>query len=121
MKSLKPSPLSNSGDCNLGTRWQFLELGGDYDATYINLYSIPLAFNQGSAAFGNATPAQLAKLELDLGNLSGGKAVYPVGSQGKPSFIRAVGPANANGATDLLLRPRQIDFRRVLHQHDQRL
>ncbi|HSY87042.1 MAG TPA: hypothetical protein VLA85_10750, partial [Verrucomicrobiae bacterium] len=98
-----PSPLSNSGDCNLGTHWQFLELGGDYDATYINLYSIPLAFNQGSAAYGNATPAQLSNLELALGNLSGGKSVYPVGSQGKPSFIRAIGPANANGATDQLL------------------
>jgi hypothetical protein len=36
-----PSPLSNSGDCNLGTHWQFLELGGDYDATYINLIRSP--------------------------------------------------------------------------------
>ena len=98
-----PSPLSNSGDCNLGTRWQFLELGGDYDATFINLFSVPLAFNQGSAAYGNATAAQLNNLELALGNLSGGKAVYPVGSQGKPTFIRAIGPANANGATDPLL------------------
>ena len=98
-----PSPLSNAADCNLNTRWQFLELGGDYDATYINLYSIPLAFNQGSTAYGNATPARLSSLELALGNLSGGKAVYPLGSQGKPSFVRAIGPANANGATDSLL------------------
>jgi len=98
-----PSPISTSGDCNLATHWQFLELGGDYDATYINLYSIPLAFNQGSAAYGNATPAQLSNLELALANLSGGKAVYPVGSQGKPSFIRVIGPANAKGATDPLL------------------
>jgi hypothetical protein len=98
-----PSPLSNSADCNLGTRWQFLELGGDYDATFINLFSVPLAFNQGSAAYGNATAAQLNNLELALGNLSGGKAVYPVGSQGKPGFIRAIGPANANGASDPLL------------------
>lgn len=97
--------LTSTTDCNIGTRWQFIEVGGDYDVTYINVYSIPLSINQGSTSQGNATTAQLQALEKALGGLSGGKAVYPANSQGTSKFIRDIGPANANGSADPLLTP----------------
>ena len=52
----------STSDCNLVTRWQPLELGGDYDVTYINLFSLALAFNQGSVSYGNTTPKQFQDL-----------------------------------------------------------
>lgn len=98
-----PSLRTGSGDCNLGTLWQFIELGGDYDVTYINLFSIPLAINQGSVSKGNLTSAQVTALATKLAAVSGNKAVYPAGSLGTPSFVRIVSPANATGAGDPLL------------------
>ena len=99
----QPSPLPASNDCNLGTRWQFAELGGDYDITYINLFSIALALNQGSQSHGAATAAQINGLMTALGKLGGGKTVYPPGSIGTSSFARVIGPPNANGPSDPLL------------------
>jgi hypothetical protein len=98
----QPSPLPLSDDCNLGTRWQFAELGGDYDVTYINLFSVPLAINQGSQSNGVASGSQFAALATTLGNLGGKNAVYPAGATGA-NIIRVIGPANANGPTDPLL------------------
>lgn len=98
-----PSLRTNSGDCNLNTPWQFVELGGDYDVTYINLFSIPFAINQGSASKGNLTSAQVTTLATNLAAISGNAAVYPAGSLGQSNFVRIVSPANATGANDPLL------------------
>jgi hypothetical protein len=98
----QPSPLPASDDCNLGTRWQFAELGGDYDVTYINLFSVPLAINQGSQSNGVATGTQFADLMTALGTLGGKNAVYPANATGA-NIIRVIGPANANGPSDPLL------------------
>ncbi len=99
-----PSPV-NTSDCNLNTRWQFIELGGDYDVTYINLFSIPLGIRQGAESLGNATLANILKLEGTLASLTKnvGAKIYPPGSQGTIRFARAISPANASGPTDPLM------------------
>jgi len=92
-----PSPVS-TGDCNYKTRWQFAELGGVYDITYINLYSIPLSINQGALSYGEITKsgATLSGFKTALGNLKTTAKSAFVSSGGK--FVRANSPANA-GAT----------------------
>ena len=97
-----PSAVSAS-DCNLVTRWQPLELGGDYDVTYINLLSLAFSFNQGSVSHGTTTPKQFQDLRPALCNLSDGKAVVPplkaASECSKPTIIRVIGPASATPAT----------------------
>ena len=101
-----PSAVSAS-DCNRFTRWQPLELGGDYDVTYINLLSLALAFNQGSVSHGTTTPKQFQDLRTALCKLSDGKAVIPplkaASECSKPTIIRVIGPASATPATDTVL------------------
>ena len=92
-----PSPVS-TGDCNYKTRWQFAELGGVYDITYINFYSVPLSINQGALSYGEITKsgATFSGFKTALGNLTTTAQSAFVTSNGK--FVRANSPANA-GAT----------------------
>lgn len=92
-----PSPVAKD-DCNYKTRWQFAELGGVYDITYINLFSIPLSINQGAASYGEITKsgATIGDLKTALGALTSTAKAAFVAPGGK--FVRANSPANA-GAT----------------------
>ncbi len=98
-----PSPV-NPSDCNLHTRWQFIELGGNYDITYINLFSIPLGISQGSESLGNTTLPKILLLEESLAKLTKtvGAEIFPKSSQGKSNFVRAISPANAAPTNALL-------------------
>jgi hypothetical protein len=100
-----PSPV-NPSDCNLHTRWQFIEIGGNYDVTYINLFSIPLGISQGSQSLGITTLPKILLLERSLASLTKtvGAEIYPPGSQGTSRFVRAISPANTSGPTDPLMR-----------------
>jgi hypothetical protein len=100
----QPSPLKSSDDCNLGTRWQFAELGGSYDVTYINVFSVPLAINQGSQSKGTASGTQFFNLMTTLAALGSNNinVVYPPNAVGA-NIIRVISPANASGPNDPLL------------------
>ncbi|UUX48797.1 beta-1,3-glucanase family protein [Nisaea acidiphila] len=97
-----PSPVSPT-DCNIDTRWQFVEVGGDYDLTYINLFSVPLALTVGGTQYGNATAAEISALKTALGNLTepAGAAIH---KDSNGNFIRAVSPANAGSPDSKLLK-----------------
>jgi Beta-1,3-glucanase len=99
-----PSPVSPT-DCNLNTRWQFIELGGNYDITYINVFSIPLGISQStSGSLGITTLPKILLLEKNLAQLTkpAGAALWPKSSQGDANFIRAISPANAASTNALL-------------------
>lgn len=92
-----PSP-TNPNDPNYKFRWQFLEVGGDYDLSFVDLYSIPMAFNQGALTFGAATSAQLGTFVSTLKGLtttSGAAAQY----DSTNSLVRIISPAESSIVT----------------------
>ncbi|WP_193188408.1 beta-1,3-glucanase family protein [Nisaea sediminum] len=97
-----PSPV-NPTDCNINTRWQFVETGGDYDLTYINLFSVPLALKVGSTEYGNVTAAEISALKTTLGNLTTPKNAA-IHNDPNGNFVRAVSPANAGRPGSTLLQ-----------------
>lgn len=88
-----PSP-TNPNDPNYGFRWQFLEVGGDYDLSFVDLYSIPMAFNQGSLVYGAATPAQLSTLVSTLTGLTTSPKAAAQYNGG--SLVRIISPAESS-------------------------
>ncbi len=95
-----PNP-NNPADQNNGFRWQFLEVGGDYDLSYVDLYSIPMAFNQGTLIYGAATPAHLATLVSTLSGLTT-PANAAVQYDNNNKLLRILSPA---GSTDVAKYP----------------
>ncbi len=91
-KGALPSP-TNTSDPNYGFRWQFLEVGGDYDLSFVDLYSIPMAFNQGSLTYGAATSAQLSSFVSTLSGLIA--KPNPAVQTNGGSFVRIVSPAES--------------------------
>lgn len=89
-----PSPV-NSSDCNYYFRWQFAELGGVYDITYENLFSIPLALRQGERLYGHLLTGQsISKFRDSLKKMFPGSEVVNGGGE----FVRFISPANGGPA-----------------------
>ena len=102
-----PAPsLTNTTDCNRNTRWQYVELAGNYDITYINVFSVPLALSQGKKNYGIMSPASILALEETLAGLGTAAAVYPPSwLKTKANFIRVVSPVAAPSPSDPLMKP----------------
>ncbi|POF27960.1 beta-1,3-glucanase family protein [Roseibium marinum] len=95
-QSQAPSPVSIT-DCNYKTRWQFIELGGVFDVTYINLYSIPVAINQGASRYGEPLAgASLSGLSENLAALAGGNSSSVTVKSTAGETVRVISPANGN-------------------------